>query len=185
MAITRAQQAKQLLAQGGRIGFQGGGKDLGKGASGAGSGRGMGPAGGASAGGNYGGNRNPEQEYGGSVFSGGGGDGPKAVEYIDGTPVPVTVDNRAERERLRKEQRDRIQDRLKDFRKLDSKQRKFQQFISKFSPVATFTSKFGPLNTRDFFLESSSNDVPDAIFKFFVQAKMHLAVSSQSSRRSQ
>ena len=27
MAITRAQQAKQLLAQGGRIGFQGGGKD--------------------------------------------------------------------------------------------------------------------------------------------------------------
>ena len=30
-----------------------------------------GPAGGASAGGNYGGNRNPEQEYGGSIFSGG------------------------------------------------------------------------------------------------------------------
>ncbi len=27
MAITRAQQAKQLLALGGRIGFQGGGKD--------------------------------------------------------------------------------------------------------------------------------------------------------------
>ena len=81
MAITRAQQAKQLLAQGGRIGFQGGGKDLGKGASGAGSGRGMGPAGGASAGGNYGGNRNPEQEYGGSIFSGGGGggDGPKTT----------------------------------------------------------------------------------------------------------
>ena len=38
MSITRAQQAKQLLAQGGRTGFQGGGADLGAGASGMGSG---------------------------------------------------------------------------------------------------------------------------------------------------
>ena len=38
MAITRTQIAKQLLAQGGRTGFQGGGKDLGAGASGMGSG---------------------------------------------------------------------------------------------------------------------------------------------------
>ncbi len=38
MAITRAQQAKQLLALGGRIGLQGGGADLGAGASGMGSG---------------------------------------------------------------------------------------------------------------------------------------------------
>ena len=30
MAITRAQQFKQMLAQGGRIGLQGGGKDMGK-----------------------------------------------------------------------------------------------------------------------------------------------------------
>ena len=30
MAITRAQQAKQLLALGGRIGLQGGGADMGK-----------------------------------------------------------------------------------------------------------------------------------------------------------
>ena len=35
--------------------------------------QGGGPAGGASAGGNYGGNRNPDQTYGGSIFSGGGG----------------------------------------------------------------------------------------------------------------
>ena len=34
-----------------------------------------GPAGGASAGGNYGGNRNPDQTYGGSIFSGGSGSG--------------------------------------------------------------------------------------------------------------
>ncbi len=38
MAITRTQIAKQLLALGGRIGFQGGGADLGAGASGMGSG---------------------------------------------------------------------------------------------------------------------------------------------------
>jgi len=38
MAITRTQIAKQLLAQGGRTGFQGGGADLGAGASGMGSG---------------------------------------------------------------------------------------------------------------------------------------------------
>ena len=31
MAITRAQIAKQLLAQGGRTGFQGGGADMGVG----------------------------------------------------------------------------------------------------------------------------------------------------------
>jgi hypothetical protein len=41
-----------------RQNFQGGGADLGAGASGAGSGRGMGPAGGASSGGNYGGSSN-------------------------------------------------------------------------------------------------------------------------------
>ena len=38
MAITRTQIAKQLLAQGGRIGFQGGGADSGAGATGMGSG---------------------------------------------------------------------------------------------------------------------------------------------------
>jgi len=39
MAITRAQQVKQMLREGGRIGFQGGGKDLGAGATGMGSGK--------------------------------------------------------------------------------------------------------------------------------------------------
>ena len=39
MAITRAQQFKQMLQDGGRIGFQGGGKDLGAGATGMGSGQ--------------------------------------------------------------------------------------------------------------------------------------------------
>ena len=39
MAITRSQQAKQMLQDGGRIGLQGGGKDLGKSATGMGSGK--------------------------------------------------------------------------------------------------------------------------------------------------
>jgi len=39
MAITRAQQFKQMLREGGRIGFQGGGRDLGAGATGMGSGQ--------------------------------------------------------------------------------------------------------------------------------------------------
>ena len=60
MAITRTQIAKQLLAQGGRIGYSVGGRD-GPSSSGPSSG----PAGGASAGGDYGGNRNPSQDYGG------------------------------------------------------------------------------------------------------------------------
>ena len=55
MAITRAQQVKQMLRNGGRIGFQGGGKDMGNTGSSTGS---SGPAGGASSGGNYGGNTN-------------------------------------------------------------------------------------------------------------------------------
>jgi hypothetical protein len=53
MAITRTQIAKQLLAQGGRIGYSVGGRD-GPSSSGPSSG----PAGGASSGGNYGGNQN-------------------------------------------------------------------------------------------------------------------------------
>ena len=39
MAITRSQQAKQMLQEGGRIGLRGGGKDLGKDATGMGSGK--------------------------------------------------------------------------------------------------------------------------------------------------
>ena len=62
MAITRAQQVKQMLREGGRIGLQGGGKDLGKDSKGAGSGRGKGPAGGASSRGNYGGSTNNQRD---------------------------------------------------------------------------------------------------------------------------
>tara|TARA_R110002012_G_scaffold67160_1_gene175232 strand:+ start:91 stop:1887 length:1797 start_codon:yes stop_codon:yes gene_type:complete len=51
-----------------------------------------GPAGGASAGGNYGGNRNPDQTYGGSIFSGGSGSGTTKTTTTSGgghTPPPL------------------------------------------------------------------------------------------------
>jgi hypothetical protein len=60
MSITRAQQAKQMLQNGGRIGLRFGNRGPGEASRGP-----QGPAGGASAGGNYGGNRNPSQDYGG------------------------------------------------------------------------------------------------------------------------
>ena len=54
----------------------------------------QGPAGGASAGGNYGGNRNPSQTYGGSVFSGGGGNqNAKPPKTKTKTKTPNLVDN--------------------------------------------------------------------------------------------
>ena len=110
MAITRAQQIRQMLEDGGMLvkpsttgkrpgyagpaggasagGNYGGDSSGGVGAnemSGAGGGGGQGPAGGASAGGNYGGNRNPEQTYGGSIFGGGGG-GPKGPPSVLNKP---------------------------------------------------------------------------------------------------
>jgi len=140
MAITRTQIAKQLLAQGGRTGFQGGGADMGTVSTSTRAARDEGAI------------RERMQSIGATPTP--KEDKGPPVEYIDGTPVPVTVDNRAEREKLRKEQRARTENRLKEFRRLDSKQRKFQEYLSKFSPVAMFASKFGPLNTRDFFIEN-------------------------------
>jgi hypothetical protein len=60
MAITRTQIAKQLLAQGGRTGFQGGGADMGK-ERGPETGREAGPVGGGKGIGGNGGNTNREQ----------------------------------------------------------------------------------------------------------------------------
>ena len=60
MAITRAQIAKQLLAQGGRIGLQGGGADMGR-ERGPETGREPGPVGGGRGIGGDGNNTNREQ----------------------------------------------------------------------------------------------------------------------------
>ena len=58
--------------------------------------QGGGPAGGASAGGNYGGNRNPDQTYGGSIFSGGGGGNNKPPVVINTKPPVVPKDDKVE-----------------------------------------------------------------------------------------
>jgi hypothetical protein len=76
-------------ANGGRIGFRGGGAYQGGRSSTGRSSTSRGPAGGASAGGNYGGNRNPQQTYGGSIFRGGGGGGQTTTP----TPTPTPTKN--------------------------------------------------------------------------------------------
>ena len=122
MAITNAQQYKQLVnkpADNKRPGYRGDAA-YGKSSRSA-QAREIGQAKGATG-------------KGGGASLGGGRDKDEtpAQEYIGGRSIDVTPDTRNEREALRELQRDQIQDRLKDFRKLDSKQRKFQQFISKF-----------------------------------------------------
>jgi hypothetical protein len=64
------EESEIVLGYRGPGGYQGGSSSRSSSSS---SSTNQGPAGGASAGGNYGGNRNPSQTYGGSVFSGGGG----------------------------------------------------------------------------------------------------------------
>ena len=93
MAITNAQQYKQLLAKGGRIGLKPGGPP-GGGDPGmkynAPSSTSLGPAGGASAGGNYGGNVNVKQEYGGKAY--------EDQSYA----TKESIDNAKKREEVRK-----------------------------------------------------------------------------------
>ena len=95
MSITRLQQARQMYAMGQRVGFKGGGADMGKTGSSKGS---SGPAGGASSGGNYGGNTNTGSSN--NTKSGNGGnpnnDGPSnyhggGADRIPTTPVTPTL----------------------------------------------------------------------------------------------
>ncbi len=103
MAITNAQQYKQLLAKGGRIGLKPGGPP-GGGDPGmtynAPSSTSLGPAGGASAGGNYGGNVNIKQEYAGRAF-----------EDQDYPGVDKAVEDAKKREEVRKFQKSLENDR--------------------------------------------------------------------------
>jgi len=54
------------------------------------------------------------------------------------------VNEREEEKRIEK---------LERFRRLNSPTRKFQNFMTKISPVANFATRFGTLNTRDFFAD--------------------------------
>jgi hypothetical protein len=105
-----------MYAQGQRVRFRGGGRDMGSTGSSTGS---SGPAGGASSGGNYGGNTGGNTG-GGTSNTGGGNDGPRgpqelgtstrtvdritapeAYEMIGGERFDVTPDTRDDRERAK------------------------------------------------------------------------------------
>jgi hypothetical protein len=105
-----------MYAQGQRVRFRGGGRDMGSTGSSTGS---SGPAGGASSGGNYGGNTGGNTG-GGTSNTGGGNDGPRgpqelgtstrtvdritapeAYEMIGGKKFDVTPDTKGDRERAK------------------------------------------------------------------------------------
>ena len=124
MAITRSQQAKQLLAQGGRIGLQGGGKDMST-VSAADIGIGK---------------STDKREY----------TPEEKKEQRDTDRLNQQIKLKDE---VRKQEKEKLEEKLEKFRRLGSNTRKFQQFAQKFSPLAKFVSRFGPLNNRDFFLD--------------------------------
>ena len=121
MAITRTQIAKQLLAQGGRTGFQGGGADFGA----------------------------PEKAA--ERAARGYGDPGSGLAATNAPSQDRIADIRQANITLENLKQDKIEEKLEKFRDLGSKTRQFQNYLSKLSPVAMFASQFGPLNTRDFF----------------------------------
>ena len=123
MAITRTQIAKQLLAQGGRTGFQGGGADFGA----------------------------PEKAA--ERAARGYGDPGSGLAATNAPSQDRIADIRQANITLENLKQDKIEEKLEKFRKLGSPQRKFTSFAKKFSPIAMFSSKFGPLNNRDFFTD--------------------------------
>ena len=124
MAITRTQIAKQLLAQGGRTGFQGGGrdmstvsaKDIGIGSS------------------------TDKRDYSPREQ--------KEQRETDRLNKQISLRNE-----VRRQEREKLEEKLEKFRNLGSRQRKLSSFIKKFSPLANIASTFGPLNNRDFFID--------------------------------
>ena len=124
MAITRTQIAKQLLAQGGRTGFQGGGrdmstvsaKDIGIGSS------------------------TDKREYSPREK--------KEQRETDRLNKQISLRNE-----VRRQEREKLEEKLEKFRDLGGRQRKLSSFMKKFSPLANIASTFGPLNNRDFFLD--------------------------------
>ena len=126
MAITRTQIAKQLLANGGRIGLKPGGPP-GGGATSMGSGR------------DYSAPDKSKGPAGGQTMTGGGGFSDKERQQ--------RRDLRDEVQRFEKEKQE---EKLEKFRRLGSDRRKIESLASKISPIAMLASKIGPLNTRDF-----------------------------------
>ena len=122
MAITRAQQARQMYKKG------------------------QGPAGGASAGGNYGGNRNPDQSYGGS----GGGETNRErgirQSYVEAARIGA-LKNLAERQ-----EDDKIEEKLETFRNLGNRNNLFNKVLNFFPGIGLINKTFGPFDNRDYML---------------------------------
>ena len=141
MAITNAQQAKQLLALGGRTGFQGGGRDASQSDFGGNTASDTGPGGGAT--------ETGPGFTGDSIFGGPPSDG--------GGDRIIDIANRQRRQQLRdlatKAAEDKMEEGLERFRDLGSRSRNFMATLQKFSPLANIASRFGPLNNRDFFTD--------------------------------
>jgi len=96
---------------------------------------GQGPAGGASSGGNYGGNV-------GDASKGQGGFSDSERFQMENL-----------RQEVRRQQQEKIEEKLEPFRNIGSNERKFTNFLTKISPFSKLTTKFGPLDNRDFFLD--------------------------------
>jgi len=129
MAITRAQQVKQMLREGGRIGLKPGGPP-GGGATSMGSGR------------DYSAPDKSKGPAGGQTMTGGGGYSDKERQQ-----------RRDLKEAVNKVEKEKLEERLENFRKLNSRTRQFQNFAKKYLPSTKFLSQFGPLNNRDFFTD--------------------------------
>jgi hypothetical protein len=127
MAITRAQQYKQMLQNGGRIGLQGGGAD----ASTKSFDKSLNPN---RPGGPIGRDYSPQERQ----------------EQRDTQRLNERIQaNRT----LRILEDDAIEEKLEKFRRFNAPVRKVQNIARQFSPIAAFASQFGPLNTRDFLLD--------------------------------
>ena len=107
MAITRTQIAKQLLANGGRIGLKPGGPP-GGGATSMGSGR------------DYSAPDKSKGPAGGQTMTGGGGFSDKERQQ-----------RRDLRDEVQRFENEKIEEKLEKFRRLGSNQRKFQNFFTK------------------------------------------------------
>jgi hypothetical protein len=134
MAITRAQQAKQMLQNGGMLVQPGFG------------GARQGYRGEAAAASDRAGNRNAGRDTSDAGTGNVGGN-------FDRGSFQDAVKRGELKAEVERQQKEKIEEDLEKFRQLNSRSRKFQNFASKFSPVAMFASKFGPLNTRDFFTD--------------------------------
>jgi hypothetical protein len=141
MAITRAQQAKQMLQDGGMLVKPGNGKRPGYRGDAA-----------------YGKDSGSEQARSIGQARGQTGPGRTNEAMGDGPKTNAPSQSRISEIRqanitLNRLKEDKEEEKVERFRKLNDPRRKVESFAKKFSPIAAFMTRFGPLNNRDFFLD--------------------------------